>query len=201
MIGLSGEELLKNCGGLFAVGEALVVVRLGGEQRERVERGGLVIVGIGLVDLLHRVGIGFSAGGVVELLRVGVERYDGGDVGLLARGGLLGQLPGRVHFVQPARNDLGIRLVPQLMPDAHGDSPMRHGAVRIVFGDLHEFLFGFLVPERVQQCDAVGEGLLHGRRAGDREVDRSELRLGEIFVMLVVVIVVGKGAECDEGDE
>jgi hypothetical protein len=32
-------------------------------------------------------------------------------------------------------------------------------------------------------------------------VDRSELRLGEIFVMLVVVIVVGKGAECDEGDE
>ena len=80
---------------------------------------------------------------------------------------------------------------------------MRHGAVRIVLGDLEEFLFGFFVPERVQQGDSAGEGLLHRRGAGDGEVDGAELRLGEVFVvvMVFVVIVVGKGGQREEDGE
>src|SRR5580698_7951691 len=90
------------------------------------------------------------------------------------------------------------------MPNAHGDSPMGHGAVRIVFGDVEEFFLGFFVPERVQQGDSAGEGLLHGRRTGNGEVDRTKLSLGEIFVMMMVFILVvvgesGRGTE--EGKE
>ena len=46
MVGFAGKQRFENGGGLFAVGESLVVVRLGGEQRERVEYRGFVIVGI-----------------------------------------------------------------------------------------------------------------------------------------------------------
>jgi hypothetical protein len=42
---------------------------------------------------------------------------------------------------------------------------MRHAAVRIILGNLEEFLLGFLVPERVQQSEAALEGLLHRRAA------------------------------------
>ena len=74
---------------------------------------------------------------------------------------------------------------------------MRHGTVRVFVGDLHEFLLGFFVPERVQQGDAAREWLLRRRRAGDGEMDRAELCLGEIFVMVVifVFVVVGEGGE------
>jgi hypothetical protein len=71
---------------------------------------------------------------------------------------------------------------------------MRHGAVRIVFGDVEEFLFGFFVPERVQKGDSARKGFLHGRGAGNGEVDRAQLSLGEIFVMMMVfvLVVIGK---------
>jgi hypothetical protein len=62
--------------------------------------------------------------------------------------------------------------------------------------------FGFFVPEGVQQGDSAGEGLLHRRGAGDREVDRPELSLGEVFVVVVVfVFVVGDGRERDQDGE
>jgi hypothetical protein len=35
-----------------------------------------------------------------------------------------------------SRNDFGVRLVPQLVPEAHPDSPVRHSALLIVFGDV-----------------------------------------------------------------
>ncbi len=106
-------------------------------------------------------------------------------------------------FLQAARDHLDVGLVPELMPEAHGDAPMGHGAVRVVFGDLEEFLFGFFVPEGVEQSDSAGEGLLHRRGAGDGEVDGAELRLGEVFVVMVMfVFVVGERGECaEEGEE
>ena len=77
--------------------------------------------------------------------------------------------------------------IPELVPHAHGDSPMRHGAVGIVFGNLEEFFFGLFVPEGVQQGDSAREGLLHRRSAGDREMDRAELRLSQIFVVVMIL--------------
>ena len=49
MVGFDGEEFFQHGGGLLAIGESFVVVRFGGEQGERVEDGGFVIVRIGLV--------------------------------------------------------------------------------------------------------------------------------------------------------
>jgi len=84
MIWFDGEELFQDCGGLLAVGEGGVVVGFGGEQGERVEDRGFMIVGVGLVDFFHRSGIGGSAGFVTQFLRIGVKRSDGGDVGFFA---------------------------------------------------------------------------------------------------------------------
>jgi len=71
-----------------------------------------------------------------------------------------------------------------------------HGAVGIVLGDVQEFLFGFLIPEGVQQRDAALERLLHQSGAGNGEMDGSELGLVEIFVVMVIfLVVVGGGGE------
>src|SRR6266496_4945674 len=113
-----------------------------------------MIVGIGGVHVLHCVGVGFGAGLVIGLFRVIVKGGDGGDVGLLAGSGFIGQLPGGVCLFQTAGDDFGVGLVPELMPDAHGDAPMRHPTLGIILGDLHEFFLGFFVPEGVQERDS-----------------------------------------------
>ncbi len=192
MIGLGGEKFFENGGRLLAIGERRVMVRLRGKQRERVEDSGFVIVWEGLVDLLHRVGIGLGAGVLVHFVRVGVKSLDCGDIKPFARGGVLGQLFSGIGFAQATCDDLGIRRVPQLMPDAHGNSPMRHGAVGIVFGDVEEFLFRFFVPEGVQQRHAALERLLLRCRARNGEVDCSELRLVQGFVVVVFFVVSDK---------
>jgi hypothetical protein len=57
----------------------------------------------------------------------------------------------------------------------------------------------------VQQGDSAGEGLLHLSGAGDGEVDGAELRLGEVFVVVMrfvfVRVVVSEGGEIDEAHE
>jgi hypothetical protein len=67
--------------------------------------------------------------------------------------------------------------------------------------DLREFLFGFFVPERVEEGHAAGEGLLHGRVAGDGKVNGAELSLGEFFVVMMLFVVVGKSGEVQETHE
>ncbi len=146
MIGFGGEERFENLGGCDAVGEGLVMVRFGGQQRQRVEDGSFVIVGKAFVHLLHAIGISFGAGFVVEFVGIAIEGGDGGDVANLAVGGML-RLAGGFDFTEATGDDLGVGLIPKLMPDAHGDAPVGHGAVRIVLGDLNKFLFGLFVPE------------------------------------------------------
>src|SRR5208337_3564881 len=84
------------------------------------------------------------------------------------------------------------------MPQAHRDSPMRHSAVRIILGNLHEFFLGFLVPERVQQGDAALEGLLYRLGARNRKMHGPQLSLVEILVMIVFLAVVGEGSKSKE---
>src|SRR5579862_4660697 len=91
------------------------------------------------------------------------------------------------------------------MPETHGDSPVGHGAVGVVLGDVEEFLFGLFVPEGVEQGDSAGEGLLDRRRAGDWEVDGAELSLGELLVVMmifvVVFVVVGEAKEVTRNEK
>ena len=178
MVGLGGEELLQDRRRLLAICESCVLVRFGGEQGERVENRGFVVIRVGLVNLLHRVGVRLGASVVLEVLGIAVEGCDGRDIRLLARSGRAVSGFRRMNFVEAVLDDLLVRLVPQLVPQAHGQSPVRHGAVGIASGNLHEFFFCLFVPKRVQQSHAALEGLLHISRAGDREGDRTELRRG-----------------------
>ncbi len=109
-----------------------------------------MIVGIGVVDLLHRVGIGLGASFVIQCLRVAVKGGDGRQIRLLARGG--GTVGGLcfVNFVQATLDVVGIGLVPELVPQAHRDAPVGHHTARIVDGNLLKFFFCLFVPEGVQ---------------------------------------------------
>jgi len=109
--------------------------------------------------------------------------------------------PAPINFFGAAL-EVGIRRrAPELMPQAHGHAPVRHGAVGISGGDLLELLFGFFVPEGVQQRNAALEGLLDVFSAGDWEVDGAELRGGEVFVVVVVVVILGDDGEGEEGTQ
>lgn len=67
---------------------------------------------------------------------------------------------------------------------------MSHRAVWIVFGDVEKFLFGFFVPERMQESYAASERLLNGVGTRDRKVNGSELRFSKVFVVMVIFVVV-----------
>jgi hypothetical protein len=78
-------------------------------------------------------------------------------------------------------------MIPELMPYAHRHSPMSHAARRIVFPDLHEFLFCLLVPKRMEQCDAAFKGLLNRSGTRDWKVDGPQLLRSQIFVMMAII--------------
>ena len=155
------------------------------------------------MNLLHRVGIRLGASVVIEFAGIAIESGNRRDVGLLARRGgfccVRGQLFCVGRLAEAALDDGRVGLIPELMPHTHCDSPMRHGAVRIAMSNAHEFLFRLFVPEGVEQRDAAGERLLHRRGAGDGEMHRAQLRGGEIFVVMVLVVIgesgVGEGGE------
>jgi hypothetical protein len=106
-----------------------------------------------------------------------------------------------VNFGEAMLNYLGVGVVPELVPEAHGDSPVRHGAVGIIGSDLLEFFLRFLVPEGVQQSDAALEGLLHRWRAGDGKDDGAELSGGQVFVVMVVFVIVSEDLRSRRGSE
>ena len=58
-----------------------------------------------------------------------------------------------------------------LVPDAHGDTPMRHGAIRLERGDCREFLQCLPVPERMQGCERCIEARLNFLAARDGKAD------------------------------
>src|SRR5580704_3965158 len=71
----------------------------------------------------------------------------------------------RLRFLQFCSTPLQgrfVRIVPKLVPQAHGNSPMRHGTLRIVLCHLLESLLRLLIPERVQKRDSAFKSLLRG---------------------------------------
>ena len=166
MIRLGGHDLLGQLSRFLLLGVGLVVRLRGGLQRERVEGHRLAVLRIASVHLGHRLLVGERSCLVVELVPVLVEGLGGGDPIALAlrlgrRGlGLLDRFP-------PALEVRRARRRPDLIPQAHGDAPVAHRAVRVRLGDGGERLHRLEVPERVQERDPALERLLHRRIAGD----------------------------------
>jgi len=116
MIGLDREQLLQNGAGFLAVGKRRVIVRLGGQQRERIKSSRLVVVRILPVDLLHRDGVNQGSRSVVRFLAVGIERLQRLDVITLpvSRPGL--HLAGLLQLRRGALDGWCVRPIPELMP-------------------------------------------------------------------------------------
>ena len=67
-----------------------------------------------------------------------------------------------LHELRRDRLDyFGVRFIPELVPQAHRNTPVCHGATRIIDGDLGEFLFSFFVPEGMKQRHAALKRLLN----------------------------------------
>ena len=108
-----------------------------------------------------------TRGGAVRRVVVGIQRRDKLPLAIGAAGhchGFIRRRFARAHFV-------GSRRRPDRMPPRHGDSPLRHGAGRILLGDVGENAARLLIKKRVQQRDATNEFRLRGRRARYRKIN------------------------------
>ena len=162
------EHLLQNgaCLELIAVG--LVETVGGGEQREGIKKLRLGVVGIALCNLLHLEHVGASARAMIQLLLMGVKRRQRFDVVSLA----LCRRADRQSACDCVAADLqavGPRRCPDLVPDAHGDAPVRHRAIRLGIADRGELLQGLPVPEGMERRECRIETRLNVLPARDRE--------------------------------
>ena len=184
LIGVLREQLVQDRNRLLPIVERRVVGRLAGEQRQRVERGGLGVVRVVAIDLLHAVGVGLRAGHVIASLGIAEKGGGSREISLLTARGVRAGLS--LLDLRPAAIEIGLaHLLPELVVEAHRGAPVRHRATRRCLRDGDELLFGFLVPERVEQRDAALEVLLHGGRTRRREPDRAELLLVVVVLRLL----------------
>jgi hypothetical protein len=164
------EGLFQNLARLELILVSLVQTVGGGEQRQRVEDPRLAVIGIALRDLLHLAHIGSCAHAMIELVMIRVERRERLEIISFARSLRLeceSPRNGIASLLQVGRR----RRRPNLVPDAHGDPPVRHGAIRFGLGDRGKFLQGLPVPERMQRRERGIEARLHVGAAGDGEAD------------------------------
>src|SRR5262249_26308647 len=110
------------------------------------------------------------AGAMIELVMIRVERRERVEIIAFARG-LRAQRQrlrdGVASFLQVGRR----RRRPNLVPDAHGDTPIRHGAIGFGLGDGGKFLQCLAVPERVQGRERGIEARLNVGAARDGKAD------------------------------
>src|SRR5882672_9948766 len=119
-------------------------------------------------------------------LAVGIEILERRNVialTLSAGVDLLGLLQAR----QSTLDRLRVRMPPELVPRTHALAPVRHRALRVLLLDSLKRLGGFLVPERMKQCDALLEILLRVRRAGNGKMYSPKLLRCKFLVMIAVV--------------
>src|SRR5271157_1927376 len=145
-----------------------------------------MVVRIFLVDLLHGGAVSPRARFVILSLAVGIERLRSLNVIALAVGWGL-RLVGLLQLRRGAFDGGFFRLVPELMPEAHGLAPVRHGALRVLLFDVEKGLLRLFVPERMQQRETLFECLLRVRSTRYGEMHRTQLVLGEFFVMMAIV--------------
>jgi hypothetical protein len=140
------EDLLQNLARFELILVSLVETVGGSEQRQCIEDPRLTLIGIALRDLLHLAHIGRGARAVVERVVTRVECRERLEIISFARCLRVERqsaCDGVASFLQVGRR----RRRPNLVPDAHGDAPVRHGAIRFGLGDGSEFLQGLPVPE------------------------------------------------------
>src|SRR5262245_66064949 len=97
---------------------------------------------------------------MIELVVIGVERRERVEIVAFAR---------RLR-IQRQRLRGGVasllqvgwrRRCPNLVPDAHGDTPIRHGAIGYGLGDRGKFLQQLAVPQRWQDRERSSEAWLN----------------------------------------
>src|ERR1022692_3713560 len=183
---LLGKQFFQDRARLLAVGKRCVVVRLGCQQRQRVESRRFVILRILLVHLLHGGGVSLGSRFVVRLLAVGIERLQGLDVIAFAFSWGL-HLVSLLQLGRGALDGSLFRLVPELIPQAHRLTPVRHGALRVLLFVNKKSLLRLFIPERMQQRDTLFEGLLRVGSARYWEMHRAQLLLCEFLVTMTFV--------------
>src|SRR3989442_275213 len=144
-----------------------------------------MIVRIFLRDLLHRLRIGRRALLVIHFAVLAIKSAESFDVIAFARS----VRANCVSFLQqvPAALQIdSIRPAPKLVIQAHGLSPVGHRALWIAFLHLLELFVSSVVPERMQQCNAALEWLLHARCTGGRKRNSSQLFSGSEMLVLFV---------------
>ena len=80
------------------------------------------------------------------------------------------------------------------MEQAQGDSPVGHGACRILFREIGELLFRHFVLERVHEGNAALESPLGAGRAGNRKRNFAQLFI-RIVMMRMHVVIQGNGGQ------
>ena len=146
MLGHLREQLFQDFAARDLILVGLVERIGGGEQRERIEDLRLAVVGIALRDLLHLRRVSPRARRMVELVGIGVERRQRVDVIRLARR-FARYRPRLLDRVEPFLEIVGPRRRPQLVPHAHGHSPIAHRALGVGFTQRGELLERLPVPE------------------------------------------------------
>src|SRR5688572_4895430 len=148
VIGLLRKDLFKDLPGLSLLCVSLVGWRCRSVERQRVEDRGFSIVRVLTMDLLHRFFVRKGAGSVFELVRVLVEDLYRRNIGAFTiRFGA-----DRFRLFNGIGSFLQCRLTwwhPQRIVDAHGDSPVGHGATRVRLRNTGKHPERLLIPKGV----------------------------------------------------
>ena len=175
----------KNFGGLIRVRAGDSIGRRRGKMRERVEDGGLGIIGVCLVDFFHGLFPATYAQPVIVGRGIQEESFSSSKKKLLALGrwrkglGLFDCLPSLLAELRA-----GTRW-PQRLKQSHREAPLCHRAFRIGRGDMLELLARLGICHVMEQRDGLIEFFLRLRSAGDGKIDCGH------FVRGTVVLAVG----------
>ena len=176
VVRLALEEVGDDGAGLHLPVEARLAASDESEVGKRVERLGLVVLGMRLGEPPHGLVVELVA---LVLVTGAVEDLDGVHVEALALGRGLGPAfgAGGPEALQDVPGGADVLLRPQRMVVADRLAPVGEGEVRIDLLGVLEGFSGFLVPEAVERRDTALEGVLSRLRAGVREMHGAEIGL------------------------
>jgi hypothetical protein len=178
MVGLALEYLLQDGRRLKLVGIGLVIRRGGDIEGERVEHLRLVVARIALRKLLHGLEVGLDARAMRDLVVVGKQQRQGGDVVALTRR----LRPDRLAFLQRSDRAWQVarrrRADERIIEQAQRDPPIGDGAFGISLEHILENLPRRAVPERMLVSHATVEPSLRRLVARGREMNGAEPLIG-----------------------
>ena len=181
MVGLALENLLQDGGRLELVGVGLVVRRGGDIECERVEQLRLVVARIPLRKLLHGLEIALDARAMRDLVVVGEQNGQGGDVVPFPRR----LRPDRLAFLERGDRARQIarrrRADERIVEQAERDPPIGDGAFGIGLERVLENLPGRAVPERMLVSHPTVEPPLRRLVARDREMNAPQSLVGVLL--------------------